>query len=78
MTLLGGYVRWHIYTNPLYIPPFQKFLLTPIKGEHGPLCSLAIPVTVVAAMQDLSTGAKARERSDRAGGGCGPTVGRFF
>ena len=39
-----SYVRWHIYQSP--IPPFYIFF-TPIMGEHGPLCPLAIPVTVV-------------------------------
>ena len=64
-----------------YIFPLLKISFTPIKGDHGPLCILAIPVTVV--QPGRSTGAKARERSDREGGGCGrgfspPTVGRFF
>ena len=30
-----------------YIFPLLKIYFTPIKGEHGPLCILAIPVTVV-------------------------------
>ena len=60
-----------------YIPPL-KFFFTPIKGDHGPLCILAFPITVV--QPGWSTGAKARERSDREGGGCGrgfsPSHGR--
>ena len=55
MPLLGGtYVRWYI---PIpYIFPLLKIssFFTPIKGEHGPLCLLAIPVTVV--QPGLSTG----------------------
>ena len=31
----------HIYS------PLLKTSFTPIKGDHGPLCILAIPVTVV-------------------------------
>ena len=46
---------------------------TPIKGDHGPLCILAIPVNSGAA-RDGPMGAKARERSDREGGGCGREI----
>ena len=66
MPLLGvGYVKWHI---PIpYTPPF-KMSFTPIKGAgHGPLCPLAVPVTVVQA--STVKGGKARER-----GGCGRGV----
>ena len=38
-------MRWHIYKSPIYSP--FSFFFTPIKGEHGPLCILAIAVTVV-------------------------------
>ena len=67
---------------PYVYSPLSKIYFTPIKGDHGPLCILAIPVTVV--QPGRSTGAKAWERSDREGGGVWeggfppPTVGRFF
>ena len=70
-----------MYQSHIYSPCY-KIYFTPIKGDHGPLCILAIPVTVV--QPGRSTGAKARERSDREGGGCGrgfsPSHGReiFF
>ena len=63
-------MRWHNVPIP-YIPPFKNFF-TPIKGDHGPLCILAIPVTMV--QPGRSMGAKARERSDREGGGCGREI----
>ena len=70
MPLLGGsYVRWHIYQSPIF--PLLNISVTPIKGENGPLCLLAIPVTVV------------QPGFVNGGGGGGafflpPTVGRFF
>ena len=41
-----------------------------INGRHGPLCPLAMPVTVVQP-GFIKGGAKARERSDLAGEGVG-------
>ena len=78
----GGVVMWGgMYTNPLYIPLF-KIYFTPIKGEHGPLCILAIAVTVVQpgfVNGGQSEGAK-RPSGGRVweGGFPPPTVGRFF
>ena len=54
-----------ICTNPIF--PLLQISFTPIKGEHGPLCILAIPVTVVQPGFVNRWGAKARERSDREG-----------
>ena len=71
MTLLGGrYVRWHV---PIpNIPPLKK-CFTPIKGEHGPLCILAIPVRVVQPGFVNGGPKQGREVTER-GGGCGRGV----
>ena len=47
MPLLGGRLCEVAYTNPLL--PLLKINFTPIRpeGEHGPLCPLAKPVTVI-------------------------------
>ena len=76
MPLLGG---WLCEVTYFFIPiPYSPLLLknyfTPIKGAGT--CPL-VPSAICQwrwCSQDLSTGAKARERSDRAGGGCGRGV----
>ena len=55
-----------------YIRLLLKNYFTPIKGGHGPLCSLAIPVTVV--QPGCVNGGQSKERSDREGGGCGTEI----
>ena len=67
-----NYVRPIPYTSPFY------FFFN--QGGHGPLYPLAMPVHAARICQPR---VKARERSDRAGGGCGrgvppPKVGRFL
>ena len=47
--------------------PFFKISFTPIKGEHGPLCILAIPVTVV--QPGFVNGSEVTERGEGVGGG---------
>ena len=82
MALLGGWLCEVTYTNPL-LPLLLKNYFTPIKGGGGmALCALSYASDGGAA-RICQRGAKAREQSDRAGGGCGrgfppPTVGRFF
>ena len=46
-----------------YIFPLLKISFTPIKGDHGPLCILAIPVTVV--QPRFVNGVKQREECGR-------------
>ena len=50
------HTKWHYkgvvicevaYVPIPYIFPLLKISFTPIKGDHGPLCILAIPVTAV-------------------------------
>ena len=55
-----------IYQSPT--PPFKNLFLSPIKGEHGPLCPLAMAVTVTV---DLPTGGPKRgnEATERGVGG---------
>ena len=68
----------YICTNPIF--PLLQIYFTPIKEEHGPLCILAIPVTVV--QPDLSTvgwpkqGSEVTERGEGVGGGFSPSHGR--
>ena len=85
----GSYVRWHMYQSH-NIFPLLKISFTPIKGDHGPLCILAIPVTVVqpgCVNGGQSKGAKwprwGRVWEGVWGEGVGggfppPTLGRFF
>ena len=74
MSLLGSsYVRWHI---PIHIFPLLKFSFTPIKGEHGPWCLLAIPVTVV--QPGFVNGGQSEGAKQPSGGGGGEGVGRGF
>ena len=77
MPLLGGsYVRWHV---PIPYSPFNCFYFTSVKGEHGPLCPLAIPVTVVQpgfVNGGPKRGSEVTERGEGVGGGF--TVGRFL
>ena len=75
MTLLGGsYVRWHMYQSDIY-SPFKKYF-TPINGEHGPLCILAIPLRVVQPW--FVNGGQSKGAKWPRGGEGAPTVGRFF
>ena len=83
MTILeGSYVRWHIIQIP-YIFPLLKISFTPIKGKHGPLGVLAIPVTLVqpGGQRGPKRGSEATERGkgvgEAEGGYTPPTVGRF-
>ena len=83
--ILGGRLREVAYTNPLL--PLLKIYFTPIKGEHGPLCPLAMPVTVV--QPEVVNGGHSEGAKRPSGGGervcvCGgeggggvPTVGRL-
>ena len=62
-----------------YIFPLLKISFIPIKGEHGPLCILAIPVTVV--QPGFVNGGQSEGAKWPSGGRVwegGPTVGRFF
>ena len=72
MTLLGGggsYVRWHVYKSPIYPPLFLNSNL----GRAWALVNLSHCGNSGAA-KICQRRAKARERSDRAGGGCGREV----
>ena len=69
MALLGGWLCEVTYIPISYSPLLLKNYFTPIKGGAWPLVPLAIPVTVVQPGFVNELGAKARERSDRAGGG---------
>ena len=84
MTLLGGWLCEVTYTNPLLPPSFEKvFYSNQAGGGEGMApCALSYASDGGAA-RICQRGAKARERSDRAWGGCGrgfppPSVGRFF
>ena len=66
-------MRWHIqipYTSP---PPLFKISFNPIKGEHGPLCILAIAVTVVQP-GFVNGGQSEGAKRPSGGGGCGRGV----
>ena len=66
-----------ICTNPI-IFPLLKISFTPIKGDRGPLCILAIPVTVV--QPGCVNGGQSKGAKWPRGGGCGrgfsPSHGR--
>ena len=77
MPLLGGRLCEVAYTNPLL--PLLKISFTPIKGEHGPLCPLAMPVTVVQpgfVNGGGGGGAKRRSEATERGEGVGGGFGR--
>ena len=68
--IIRGLVMWSdIYQSPT--PPFfWNIILLQSRGAGAwPFVPLAMPVTVV--QPGFVRGAKAREQSDRAGGGCG-------
>ena len=71
-----------MYQSHIIIFPLLKIYFTPIKGDHGPLCILAIPVTVVqpgCVNGGPKQGSEVTERGEGVGGGFPPpTVGRFF
>ena len=70
MTLLGGMLVCEVAYVPIpynYIPPLKIYFI-PIKGDHGPLCILAIPVTVV--QPGRSTGGQNEGAKRPSGGGC--------
>ena len=70
MELLGGWLCEVTYTNP-YSPLLLKNYFTPIKGGGGMApCALSYASDGGAA-RICQRGAKARERSDRAGEGVG-------
>ena len=80
--IIRGLVMWSdIYQSPT--PPFFWKLFYSSQGGGGMApCALSYASDGGAA-RICQRGAKARERSDQAGGGCGrgfspPTVGRFF
>ena len=67
----------NLFQGKIFLFPFFLLLFySPINGGGGggmaPLCILAIPVTVV--QPRFVNGGSARERSDRARGGCGRGV----
>ena len=81
MTLLGGSHVSCIYKSPIY-SPIIFFYITPIKGEHGHLCILAIPLTVV--QPGFVKGGQSEGAKRPSGGRVWeegfppPMVGRFF
>ena len=73
MALLGGWLCEVTYTNPL-LPLLLKNYFNPIKGAGGKAPCAITYASEGGAARICQRGAKARERSDRAGEG----VGRGF
>ena len=76
MALLGGWLCEVTYTNPLLPPSFEKLFYSNQGGGGMAPCALSYASDGGAA-RICQRGAKARERSDRAGGGCFPTLVLF-
>ena len=81
--IIRGWLCEVTYTNPLLPPSFEKIFYSNQGGGDMAPCALSYASDGGTARICQRGGAKARERSDRAGGGCErgfppPTVGRFF